>query len=110
MAAPNTRNWSAWENRQPPVDPAATPFIVTGEVETNNGAIVPELKPAVPQGINPKILILELSLRNTGGVGTTDINYRKARWETKVRQGQYISVEISWEGESVGSATVTVAQ
>ncbi len=63
MAAPNTRNWSAWENRQPPVDPAATPFIVTGEVETNNGAIVPELKPAVPQGINPQILILELILR-----------------------------------------------
>ncbi len=57
--APNTRKWAAYENRQPPVDVNATSFYVIGEVETSNGALQPKLTPAVPQGINASILLLE---------------------------------------------------
>lgn len=98
MAVPKNRNWEAFENRQPPVDPDAVPLLVTGEVETNNGGIVPRLTPAASPGLNPTILILDLTLDNTGP-GTTDINFRKAEYPTTVKQGQYAQVSIRWEGE-----------
>ena len=69
---------------------------MTGEVETVNGGIVPVLQRAEPQGFNPAILILELTLENTGP-GTTDIAYRPARYEEQVEVGQYTEVDIRWE-------------
>ncbi len=109
MAAPNNRDWKAWEDREPPTPPGPT-LRVTGEVETNNGAIVPELKPAVPPGINPSILILDLTLGDTGKPGTTDINYRPAQYEQEVSEGQYTQVEIYWEGEQIETVGVEIVQ
>ncbi len=104
----NSRNWTAYENRQPPMDASAVPFYVIGQVETNNGAKRPILKRAVPQGFNPQILILILTIEDAGGVGTTDVNYRDARFDDKVTLGQYSEVQVIYESNPVASVPVQV--
>ena len=95
MSTCNTRNWKAIENRQPSTDSnPGVPFYVTGEVETTNGALQPVLRVATPQGINPGILILELTIERVSDVGTTDIKYRDVRYDTRTSQGQYKHVQV----------------
>lgn len=53
----------AWHNLMPP----APSFIVTGEVEAPTPGWSVTLTPAVPQGINPDILILELNATRPSG-------------------------------------------
>ena len=108
MAAPPNTDWKAYENRMPPLDETAVPFYVIGQVETNNGAIQPVLKEADPQGINPVILILDLTLERVGDVGTEDVAYREARYDAKIAKGQYTSVTIRFEGDDIASAEVEV--
>lgn len=109
MTAPATRNWSAWEDRQPITPPEGATLHVSGEVETTNGGIVPVLQPTVPQGVNPSILMLDLTLQNTGP-GTTDINYRSAKYEKNVSQGEHSQVQILWEGEIIKTLDVDIVQ
>lgn len=108
----NTRNWYAFENRQPTIsddpDDKTVGFYVIGEVETTNGAIVPALAEACPPGVNSKILILELSIQDTGGVGTTDISFREARFNKRVTLGQHTSVVIRYQGDVLARVDVQV--
>ena len=104
----NHKEWYAYENRQPPVDPKSVPFYVVGKIETNNGSIQPELKPSVPQGINAAILFLDLNLVDTGGVGTDDVAYRDARYDQSIVLGQYTSVVIFHNGTEIISMDVQV--
>lgn len=101
----NTKDWSAYENRQPPVNPAATPFYVIGKVETNNGAHQPKLTKIVPQGINPTILLLELTI-TSGGTGTGDVALRPARYDAQVQQGQYKTVEVLYGRQTIATIEV----
>jgi len=107
MACINTRNWQAFEDRQPGTS-AQNPFYVIGEVETNNGAIQPVLTMAKPQGINDKILILDLTLNNTGGIGTADVSYRPVRYDEQICEAQYTDVQVMYEGEQVAAFEVTI--
>jgi hypothetical protein len=105
-----TRNWAAFENRQPPVNPEAVPFYVTGQVETVSGNIRPVLRPANPQGINPSILILELTLEDSGGGGTDDVSFRDTRYDESIRIGQYTEVDVRHGSENVTLTPVRVVQ
>ncbi|HEY4739234.1 MAG TPA: hypothetical protein VIH76_01420 [Candidatus Acidoferrales bacterium] len=49
-------DWKAWHDREPGGPPT---LHVTGKCEFPTGGYKVELKPAKPQGINPKIYILE---------------------------------------------------
>ena len=109
MTAPATRDWPAWEDRQPITPPEGATLHVSGEVETTNGSIVPVLRPSVPQGFNTSILMLDLALENTGP-GTTDINYRPAKYEKNVSQGMYSKVQILWQGEIIETLDVEIVQ
>lgn len=108
MGAPATRNWKAWENRQPPNPPGPTIHVV-GEVETTNGAIAPVLEPTVPQGINPTILMLDRTLQDKG-IGTDDVAYRPAKYEKDVSQGEHTQVQIMWDGESIKTIDVEIVR
>lgn len=101
----NAKDWSAWEDHQPPVDPSAIPFHVTGKVETTNGALQPKLTKNFPQGINPAILLLTLTIEQVGDVGTTDVAFRDVRYDETVTKGQYTSVSII-DGEQAVDITV----
>ncbi|MGC2780234.1 MAG: hypothetical protein WA418_31805 [Bradyrhizobium sp.] len=105
---PKTRNWKAWQDLQ--VGPGKTPTLyVTGQVETTNTNQTPHLKEHVPQGTNPKILLLNLTI-TTSGVGNAVVAWRDVRFEKKIKKDQYSSVDILWDGKSVGQAKVETVQ
>ena len=99
----NARNWSAIIDAMPPNPPR---LIVRGEVETTNSAIVPKLAEANPQGINPDILLLDLTLVNTGGMGTTDVSYRPVEFRRPTSPGTFSSVTILHEDDMIASVKV----
>jgi hypothetical protein len=102
----NIRNCKAWEDRQGPGGPT---LHVTCEVETSNSNQTPQLKEAVPQGINPAILILDLSITSTG-IGNPVMGWKQAKFEKKVSAGQYTSVDIHSNGQSVCTCKVEIVQ
>ncbi|MEM6974444.1 MAG: hypothetical protein AAF577_16765 [Pseudomonadota bacterium] len=98
--------FSAWINLQPP---GPSKLIVIGKVVTNGGNLVPRLTERVPQGINPTILLLDLRIEDTGGVGTTDVAPRDVRFEKAAGKGAYTSVEIYANGDLCQKTTVDEA-
>ncbi len=109
MAAPKNKDWYAWEDQMPPIPPGPTLY-VTGDVETPGSNIVPVLKPAVPQGTNPKILILDLTLVDTHMPGIPVVDFRPARYERDVEKGEFTQVEIRWETTSIELIAVQIVQ
>ena len=84
MPAPKTRKWRAWLNLQPGSE---NQLHVTGDVEVSATNKEPVLRRAQPQGINPKILILDLSIRELG-IGEQVITWREAQYmEMRCRPG-----------------------
>ncbi|WP_375414793.1 hypothetical protein [uncultured Bradyrhizobium sp.] len=86
-------DWEAVADMMPP-----KPFSlrVTGKVKGNEGQTV-ELAPAVPQGINPEILILELTIQGRGAK-PADLD---GAYEDPKYDGQYKQVTIRYEAETV---------
>ena len=101
--APCTQNFNAWVNLQPP---GPSKLIVTGEVETNAGNLVPGLTRADLQGINPQQLILDLGINDTGGIGTQDVAFRDVRYEEPAGENDFTSVAIRWHGDIIETLTV----
>ncbi len=110
MAKLKTRDWKAIENRQPPLDQKAVPFWVAGKVETRRGNIKPILREADAPSINPKLLILNLTLEDTGGGGTDDVAFRDVRYDKKVALGRFEQVEIRAGDENIATITVEIVQ
>ncbi len=102
--APRTRNWKALEDRQPP---GPLTLYVTGEVETSNSNQIAQLREAVPQGINPTILILNLTITESGA-GNAVMGWKPVRFEKKLTRDHYLSVDIHWEGKSIATCKVEV--
>ncbi|WP_127595643.1 hypothetical protein [Nitratireductor alexandrii] len=95
--------WRAWHDLMPGVTPT---LYVTGEVQTSAGNMVPKLRPAVPQGINPQILILELSIEQEGDAGIQLVAFRPARYTQEAGAGAYTQVHIRHEGEEIAQLDV----
>jgi len=93
---PETSNWTAVEDRQPP----GVRLTVKGKVKTGYSNEIPHLTKAEPGGINPKILILDLSIE-AQGQGTTMVSLRDVEYRENIEAGQYSSVEIRYEGKSI---------
>lgn len=106
---PETKEWSAWEDRQP--GPGRGPTLhVTGEVKISNTNQKPRLNEASPQGINPLILILDLKI-DSEGVGIEPVNpWAMAKFEKPVTKGQYSDVEIRSDGQTIANCKVKVVQ
>ena len=68
---------------------------VTGTVQTSNSSQEPELVEAVPQGINPAILLLDLKI--SGGTGATVMGVRDVKFEKSIEENQYSQVTIRRE-------------
>ena len=87
---------------QPPSKPK---LIVTGKVQTSNSNQTPHLAEHEPQGFNPKILLLDLTI-TASGAGSTVMGWREVRFEKPIQKDQYSSVDILWEGEHIAGAKV----
>lgn len=97
--APRNRNWKAWIDSRPPEPPR---LHVTGEVEVSAGNKEPVLTERVPPGINPTILILDLNIRDTGGVGTQAFQFKQVRFDKQdVPPGSLSKIEIAWQGATI---------
>ncbi len=98
-SAPETSNWKAVEDRQPP----GARLRVTGTVTTTMSNQDPRLTKANPQGINPSILLLDLTIETTGDVGSAVMGKPEVQYREDITAGQYSSVEIRYEGRSLAS-------
>jgi hypothetical protein len=105
LAIMDTRNWRAWIDLMPP-NPGD--FQVTGEVYVSNPGIRPELTPAIPQGINPAILLLDLKLVQQPGMWTQVMTWAKTNYKetTTPKSQRYSEVEIHFNGESIAQIKV----
>jgi hypothetical protein len=96
--------WTAWVDLMPG---AQHEIYVTGEVRTNAANELPKLTPAVPQGPNPNILVLDLSIHDSGDPGIQLVAFRPARFERELGRHHYSQVEIRYGKEH---ATIEVMQ
>jgi hypothetical protein len=94
MPTPKSSNWSAVEDRQPP----GARLTVKGLITTTNSNQVPHLTKTNPQGSNPTILLLDLSI-TAEGVGSTVLGEREVQYRETIKASQYTSVEIQYEGQ-----------
>jgi hypothetical protein len=98
MPAIITSNWSAWVNLMPPRPTPGGTLHVTGEVDTQSMDLA-FLEKAIPQGINPAILLLNLVVV-TGIVPVA--NPQKVHFtEGLAKSNQYTSVEILYKGDRI---------
>lgn len=104
MTAPNMRNWQAIEF----LAPAGRGYqiVVTGEAETVATNLLPKLRYHVPQGINPRILLLDLSIESQGGFGGQVVMYRQAEYKRPTSGDAYDQVDILFQGHIIQSVKV----
>ena len=79
---------------------------VEAEVQTFNGNEKLSLVEADPQGINPKILLLDVAV-STYGPGTDVLGYQTVTFKKSISAGQYTDVTVNADGNSK-TAKVTV--
>lgn len=95
-----TSNWNAWVDRMPP-GPAT--FYLTGIVELPHGGFDVSLEPANPQGFNPAILMMTLTVTERPGMHTQAVEAKSVRYEiSPYPGGLYREVTILYNGEMVG--------
>lgn len=103
--APNTKNWSATLNKMPP---GPTSLAVTGEVETTMGGTTVTLSKKVPQGTNPTILLLDLTVKQPE-VGTAVMGWAKPRFDEKPAAAEYKEVHVMYDSAVIEKIKVSEA-
>ena len=99
MTAPKTRNWSA--NELPDFAGHRYHLKVHGEVETSATNYAPKLTEHIPQGFNPRILLLDLTIVKTAEFGGQVVAFRSADYDRPTNGHQYDEVDILFDGEII---------
>lgn len=99
-----TKEWYAWVNLMPP---KPDDFHVRGDVLVSNPGVDPILVPKEPQGINPRILMLELYLCQRSGIWPQVQVWKEGRYDKVLPQGGgYDKVEIYCGGKLIAEVDV----
>ena len=100
-----TKDWNAWIDLMPP---KPNHFHVTGMVYVGNPGIEATLKPRVPQGINPTILLLDLFLEQKPGGWNQVMTWVEARYDLELgsESTRYTQVEIFLDDTSIAEIDV----
>jgi hypothetical protein len=101
-SAPPTRDWHAWNDLMPPGPPR---FHVAGEVEVPNPGVEVLLAPRL-QGINPRILLLDLHLVERPGLWPPTVVWKPAKYD-KVN-ATYDQVQISFGATLIADLPVAI--
>jgi hypothetical protein len=96
---PNTRNWKA--NELPDLVGRHYRIIVTGDVEVTATNLTPKLSLHVPQGFNPRILLLDLTIVSSGGFGGQIVFYRSVLFTRATSGDRYDEVDILFGGKII---------
>ena len=102
---PKTRNWRASEI--PDFVGRRYVLTVNGEVEVTATNQTPKLTVRVPQGINPRILLLDLSIVSSGGIGAPIVFYKSVHYTKTTSGRQYDEVDILFGGRIIQRIKVT---
>ena len=97
--APQTRNWKA--NEIPDLAGRVYRLVVTGDVQVTATNLDPVLSVHQPQGINPRILLLDLKIVSRGGFGGQIVFYKHVMFLRPTSGDQYDEVDILWEGRII---------
>lgn len=97
--APKTRNWNA--NEIPDFAGRRYLLVVNGDVQVTATNLTPKLKVHVPQGINPRILLLDLSIVSSGGLGGQIVFYKSVHFTKATSGNQYDEVDILFGGKII---------
>ncbi|WP_428354790.1 hypothetical protein [Methyloprofundus sp.] len=100
-----TNEWYAWINLMPP---KPDDFHVVGEVVVGNPGIEVHLCAKEPQGINPKILLLNIHLVQKPGVWPDVLTSVQARFDKILTptSTRYDQVEVFLDNESIAQIPV----
>jgi hypothetical protein len=90
--------WAAVEDRMPPGPPTLR---VTGQCKFPTHGFKVTLKKAVPQGINPKILLLNKVVTPPSGIVIQTPEVVQVSYKQKVKAGQYTNVTILPDGKTL---------
>ena len=74
---------------------------VSGDVEVTATNRVPKLTSHVPQGINPEILLLDLTIASSGGFGGQIVFYRSVHYKKPTSGNKYSEVDILFGGKII---------
>ena len=97
--APNTRNWKA--NELPDFIGRKYQVHVSGDVQVTATNRTPKLSYRVPQGFNPRILMLNLTIVSSGGFGGQIVFYKSVQFTKATTGDQYDTVDILYRGKSI---------
>jgi hypothetical protein len=76
-------------------------IIVSGQVEVSWSNLTPKLRKHVPQGINPRILLLDLTIVSSGGIGLPVVMYKSVQYTQPTSGNQYSEVDILFGGKII---------
>ena len=96
---PTTRNWKA--NEIPDFVGRRYLLVVSGDVQVTATNLTPKLKVHVPQGINPRILMLDLSIVSSGGLGGQIVFFKSVHYTQRTSGHQYDEVDILFDGKII---------
>ncbi|WP_428304614.1 hypothetical protein [Lacipirellula sp.] len=96
-----TADWYAWNDLSPP---KPDDFFVTGEVEVANPGVEVLLVPKVPQGFNPRILLMELIFIQRPGIWPALVVKKPVRYHKA--NATYDWVEIYIGGNQIANIQV----
>ncbi len=88
--------------------PPPDEFHVVGDVEVSNPGVEVLLTPRIPQGINPRILLLDLVLVQRPGIWPQIVVTRRARYD-KIN-GDYDRVNIFLNDAVIADIPVDIVQ
>jgi hypothetical protein len=74
---------------------------VNGEVEVSATNLTPKLTVQAPQGSNPRVLMLDLTIESGGGLGGPIMIYKKVEYTRPTSGNQYDEVDIMFDGQII---------
>jgi hypothetical protein len=101
MAAPKTKDWSARENAH---KPKGMHLLVHGQVEVDALNKAPRLTKIGSK--DPAVCALELTIVDTDEPGGDAVVWRGANFHEEVKDDQYKTVSIRWDGPEIASIAV----
>lgn len=92
-------DWSAWVNKMPPGPPS---FHISGTLHMPHPGFEATLTPRRPQGINPKILMMDLKVKELDGVWAQVLTDIEVKYVEDPYEADYDQVHILYpNGDSV---------
>ncbi|HKS60084.1 MAG TPA: hypothetical protein VJT13_00190 [Xanthobacteraceae bacterium] len=101
MAAPKTKDWSARENAH---KPKGMHLLVHGQVEVDALNKAPRLTKIGSK--DPAVCALELTIVDTDEQGGDAVVWKGANFHEEVKDDQYKTVSIRWDGPEIASIAV----